>query len=56
MSFRIFHGGSGWYWRAVARNGKTMADGGEAYARRHDAKRAILRFLNLVNAIPKGGV
>lgn len=33
-----------WYWRIVAPNGKTIADGGEGYAKRHNALRAARRL------------
>lgn len=33
------------YWRAKARNGQTVAVGGEGYTRRSDARRAFLRVV-----------
>lgn len=35
----------GWRWRLVARNGRIIADSGEAYTRECDAWRAIERLL-----------
>lgn len=34
----------GWYIRIIARNGKIVADGGEAYANSSNAKRAAKRL------------
>lgn len=31
----------GWRWRLVGRNGKILADSGEAYTRKADVKRAL---------------
>lgn len=35
----------GWYIRIVAKNGKIVADGGEAYANKANAKRAAKRLI-----------
>lgn len=35
----------GWYIRIIARNGKIVADGGEAYANKSNAKRAATRLI-----------
>ena len=35
--------GRSWYWRRVAANGRGVAIGGEAYARRWNARRAAKR-------------
>lgn len=32
-----------WYWRMVASNGRTVADGAEGYSRRRTALKAFLR-------------
>jgi len=32
-----------WYWKIVARNGKTIADGSEGYATKSNAERAFAR-------------
>lgn len=37
-----------WRWRAVARNGKIIADGAEGYASKANAKRAVVRFWSWV--------
>ena len=34
----------GWYLRIVARNGKIVMDGGEAYKTAYNARRAAARF------------
>ena len=40
----IYKARDGWRWRLVARNGRTVADSGEAYSRKADAKRAAWRL------------
>ena len=37
-----------WYWRLVARNGKTVADGAEGYASVSNARRAARRVQKLM--------
>jgi uncharacterized protein YegP (UPF0339 family) len=41
---------SRWYWRAMAANGQVVADGGEGYVRRIDARAAVRNFLDAVKA------
>jgi uncharacterized protein YegP (UPF0339 family) len=42
--FEVYRDGAGqWRWRLVHRNGNILADGGEGYTRRNDAKRAVDR-------------
>jgi uncharacterized protein YegP (UPF0339 family) len=33
-------------WRAIARNGRIVADGAEGYSRRSKARRAVTKFLD----------
>ncbi len=33
---QIYKASDGWRWRYIAANGKTLADGGQAYSRRRD--------------------
>jgi uncharacterized protein YegP (UPF0339 family) len=43
--FEVYEGGGTdqrWYWR-LRRKGRIVADGAEAYSRRHDAWRAVVR-------------
>lgn len=40
---KIFQGAQGFYWRLVAANGKTVADGSEPYVTRSNARRAARR-------------
>jgi len=48
-TFRIYHARDGWRWRAVRANGRIVADSGEAYARKHGARRAVWRFIAAVD-------
>ena len=43
MKIHIYKAKDGYRWRAVARNGRTVADGGEAYTRKPGAVRAVRR-------------
>lgn len=46
MHFETYQDAAGeWRWRAVARNGKIVADGSEGYASQRNARRAVNRFL-----------
>lgn len=47
MKFYVFEGRhtGQWYWRAVAANGRVVADGAEGYTRKRDASRAALSFI-----------
>jgi len=40
-----------WRWRLVHRNGNVLADGGEGYSRRHDARRAVDRIQERVDEL-----
>lgn len=40
----------GWRWRLLARNGKIIADSGEAYTSKAGCKRAIARLIELAQA------
>ena len=43
--FEVYRDGAGeWRWRLVHRNGNVLADGGEGYTRRRNARRAIDRI------------
>lgn len=47
--FEVYEDSEGDYrWRLVARNGKIMADSAEGYTSRRGAKRAALRFKDIV--------
>jgi uncharacterized protein YegP (UPF0339 family) len=39
----VYQSLDGWRYRRVAANGRIVEDSGEAYTRRHDAKRAAVR-------------
>ncbi len=39
-----------WRWRLRAANGRIIADSGEGYARRSNARRAARRLLNLIRS------
>lgn len=46
-----FHkAGDGWRWRVRARNGRIIAESGEAYGRENDARKAWTRFELLMRA------
>lgn len=45
--FQSVHGQ--WYWRFKARNGKSIAVGGEGYKTRAGAQRAFNRLCSLLN-------
>lgn len=47
MKIRIYKDKRGeWRWRMVARNGRTVADSGEGYVRRSNARRAAYRLVD----------
>lgn len=48
MKIEVYKAKDGYRWRAVANNGKIVADSGEAYTRKADAKRARKRFLRAI--------
>ena len=43
-TIELYKGKKGWYIRIIARNGKIVADGGEAYANYSNALRAATRL------------
>ena len=45
---QIYKGKKGWYIRIVARNGKIVADGGEAYSSKSNCLRAAKRLRTAV--------
>lgn len=45
MKFHIYKARDGWRWRLVARNGRIIADSGEAYTRKRAADNAIVRMM-----------
>jgi uncharacterized protein YegP (UPF0339 family) len=44
--FVVYRADDGWRWRARARNGRILADSGEAYTRRYDAALALERLIS----------
>jgi len=34
-----------WYWRAIARNGRIIADGSQGYSSERNVQRAVYRFI-----------
>lgn len=40
-TFRVYRSKDGWRWRLESRNGRILADSGEAYSRRRDCRRAL---------------
>jgi uncharacterized protein YegP (UPF0339 family) len=44
MKFQIYKAKDGYRWRAVAQNKKILADSGEAYSTKGNAKTALKRF------------
>lgn len=46
MHYEVTKGKDGdWYWHAIARNGKIVADGAEGYTRAADCRKALNRFV-----------
>jgi len=45
MIFEVYKSKDSWRWRLLAKNGRIMADSGEAYQRPYNARRAIHQFL-----------
>jgi uncharacterized protein YegP (UPF0339 family) len=45
--FKIYEAKDGWRWRLLS-NGRIIADSGEAYASRNNAKRAAKRLMDIV--------
>jgi uncharacterized protein YegP (UPF0339 family) len=50
MNGFIYKADDGFRWRLKARNGRLMAESGEAYASKGNAERGILRLLELLGA------
>jgi uncharacterized protein YegP (UPF0339 family) len=51
MKFKIYQDKAGLYrWTFGNRNGRKMADSGEGYNTRHGARRALNRFISLIEA------
>lgn len=46
MKVIIYKAKDGWRWRIRSRNGRIMADGGEAYTRQQSAERAVKTLLD----------
>ncbi len=44
MRFEIYQANDGWRWRLIAANGNIVADSGEAYSSKWNAKRAVRRL------------
>lgn len=44
MDIEIYRARDGWRWRARMKNGRIVAESGEAYTRKRDAFRAWYRF------------
>lgn len=44
MEFIVYQAADGWRWRLLSDNHKVMADSGEAYASKGNAKRALKRL------------
>lgn len=52
MMIEIYRDARGeWRWRAVARNGRIIADGGEGYASRTGTRRAVNRLHALMGGM-----
>jgi uncharacterized protein YegP (UPF0339 family) len=55
MKFEVYQGkDKKWYWRAIANNGKIIADGGQGYASKGNVLNAIRSFVRQIksNEIP----
>ena len=51
MKFKIYEDSQGDYrWTALSRNGRKTADGGEGYNTRQGARRAVNRFIELIES------
>lgn len=56
MRYEVYADQAGeWRWRAVARNGKIVADGSEGYASERNAKRALTAFQAAVREPEQAG-
>ncbi|MFB7798954.1 YegP family protein [Isoptericola sp. NPDC056134] len=47
MRIEIYKAADGWRWRLKARNGRIVAESGEAYVERRSAIRAVRRVLRI---------
>lgn len=45
---RVYVAADGWRWRLIAKNGKTVADSGEAYVRKRNAVDAAMSLVSAV--------
>lgn len=52
----IYEAADGWRWRMVAANGAIVAESGEAYTRREDAKRALVTVVEMFADHPEEGI
>ena len=51
MKFELYEDKTGqWRWRLVAKNGRTVADGGEGYHSQGNARRAVKAFRHCVTS------
>lgn len=51
MKFKIYQDQAGLFrWSAVSRNGRKIADSGESYNTRQGARRAVDRFIELIES------
>jgi uncharacterized protein YegP (UPF0339 family) len=48
MKVDIYCAGDGWRWHVRAKNGRIVAESGEAYTRERDARKAWYRFALLM--------
>lgn len=48
--FEVYKAADGWRWRIKAANGRIVADGGEAYASRRNARRAVAGLIRILAA------
>lgn len=44
--FEIYKARDGWRWRAKARNGRIIAESGEAYTRRYDCNSSMQKLIS----------
>jgi uncharacterized protein YegP (UPF0339 family) len=54
MKLDIYKADDGWRWRFVSRNGKIMADSGEAYSTKGKALKAFVRVKTASWEYPEG--
>lgn len=52
MRFEVFKSkNQKWHWRLVAQNGRIIADGGQGYSTRQNARRAVSNLQDNLDAI-----